>query len=108
MKKHGKRLIKTLTTIMLGTSIVTAPANVWAESEEKIVLQWQPAYLSETAVDKYIEEYNASQDKVVVEKVDAAYGSTNEYFEALAINIASGDAYDIFSMSPIYFNKYVG
>lgn len=94
--------------LVVGAALAITPFNVYAEdSGEKVVLQWQAAYLSETAVDKYIEEYNASQDKVVVEKVDTAYGSTAEYFEALAINVASGEAADIFSMSPAYFDKYV-
>lgn len=73
----------------------------------KVVLQWLATYLDKDVVAEYAYQYNASQDHVYVEIVDATFGSTVEYYEALAINAASGDPYDLFSMSATYFDKYV-
>mgnify|MGYP002510803012 CR=1 FL=1 len=78
-----------------------------AGSEDKVVIKWMPAYLKPDVVKKYADLYNASQEDVYVDIVDAVFGSTVDYYEALAVNIASGDSYDIFSMSATYFDKYV-
>lgn len=94
---------------MAGTMILST--NVYAEEEVskegKKVIQWLATYYDQNAVTKYVDMYNAQQDEVYVEVVDATFANSNEYYENLAINIASEDPYDIFLTSPAYFNKYV-
>ncbi|HJA32140.1 MAG TPA: extracellular solute-binding protein [Candidatus Eisenbergiella pullicola] len=82
--------------------------NAEAENKEgKIILNWLATYLDQDVVRQYADEYNQSQDEIYVEVADATFGSSTDYYEALAVNIASGDSYDLFSMSATYLDKYI-
>ncbi len=102
---------------MCATMALSAGSGIaFAESEElgtiskdgRKVIDWHASYLNGDVTTKFADLYNQSQDEVYVEVTDGAYGSTSEYFEALAVNAASGEGWDIFSMSSAYFNKYAG
>ncbi len=73
-----------------------------------VTLKWMPAYLDPEVVQKYVKQFNESQDRITVEAIEATYGSVADYTSTLAMNIASGNnSYDLFSMSAADFNKYV-
>lgn len=115
-----RRLLALLTSLVLVVSLTSCqdggkgqqgPSGNTSNpgsTDGEVVLQWMPAYLNPAVVKKYVDEFNASQDRITVTVVEATFGSVSDYTSALAMNVAGGNgAYDIFSMSAADFNKYV-
>lgn len=101
-----KKLLSVLIAMAMVGSLGTT--TVWAEEGgEKTVVRWLANFIEADAYTPYVQQYNEMQDEVEIEIVDAVFANTVEYYEALSVNMASDEAYDIFNMSPTFFNKYV-
>lgn len=108
MKKRWIALVLCLLTVFALTGCDKTPDETQTEPDEDVVLRWLPAYLDPEVVSKYVNEFNATHDKIQVVASEATYGSVAEYTSSLAMSIAGGDgSYDLFSMSAADFNKYV-
>lgn len=108
MKKRWIALVLCLLTVFVLTGCDKTPDGTQTETDEDVVLRWLPAYLDPEVVSKYVNEFNATHDKIQVVASEAIYGSVAEYTSSLAMSIAGDDgSYDLFSMSAADFNKYV-
>lgn len=108
MKKRWIAIVLCVLTVFALTGCNKTPDETQTEPDEDVVLRWLPAYLDPEVVSKYVNEFNATHDKIQVVASEATYGSVAEYTSSLAMSIAGGDSsYDLFSMSAADFNKYV-
>ena len=60
----------------------------------------------EDLLQEYIDQWNAANPDLQVE-LYVASGSPDEYWTQLSTAIAGGNAYDIYMMSPSYFQTYI-